>query len=95
MPMSDLVLLPGRTNLSEATGTPDNGVNEFAHSWDLRPDQIVADQIELEYFPQGGGVTAASFVGLSTDKLSLRVNVTTDGVTQLRIRARHVHSENA
>lgn len=96
MPFPDLTLSTGRTDLSQGTGAPDNGVNEFAHNWNLQPEQINEDFIELEYvIPAGSSVTGASYVGLSADKQRLRINFTQGGADAVTVVARHIHSSVA
>lgn len=92
MPFPDLILKTGRTNLSERTGTPDNGINEFAHNWDLTDEQIDENLIELSYEAQGPSVSGATFVGLSADKTKLRVNFTQSGTDEVRVVAHHTHT---
>lgn len=93
MPFPNLTLATGRTNHSEGTGAPDNGINEFLHGWDLQAFQIDADFIDLEYIiPPGSSVTGASFVGLSGDSASLRINFTQGGADAITVVAKHVYS---
>ncbi len=96
MPFPDLTRLAGRTNLSQATGIPDNGNNTFLHGWDLDPSQIDEDLIELEYvLPDPSVVSAVSFVSLSADKLSLTLSFTQSGAGQAQVVAKHQHSTGA
>lgn len=92
MPFPDLTLAAGRTNESEATAAPDNGVNEFAHNWNLQPDQIVETAIDLEVQALGPSVTGATFVGLTADKLRLQVSFVQTGADSARVVAKHNHS---
>ncbi len=96
MPFPDLALATGRTNHSEGTGVPDNGINEFAHGWAVDPAVIDANLIDLEYIiPPGSSVTGAVFAGLSADNLSLRINFTQGGGDAVTVIARHVYSASA
>jgi hypothetical protein len=95
VPFPNLTLLAGRTNLSEATGAPDNGNNTFLHGWNLDPSQIDEELIELEYVLIDPSVTAVSFVSLSPDKLSLTLNFTQSGAGQVQVVAKHQHSAGA
>ena len=94
MPMPNLVLQPGRTNLSQATGVPDNGINEFLHGWDIPVALINEDAIDLTYAILGPSVSAvvAETPVLSADGLSLRINFTQAGADQVQITAELVHS---
>ncbi len=92
MPIADLTLATGRTNLSSGTSIPDNGDNTFLHGWDLDPGKIDTDQIVLRPIALGPSVSAVTFVSLSADGLSLTVSVTQAGADQLFLSAEHVHS---
>lgn len=92
MPFPNLTRATGRTNVSQATGAPDNGNNTFLHNWDIPADKINADAIDIDIDALGSSVSAASFVGLSADSLSLIINFTQTGADTCRVTARHVHS---
>jgi hypothetical protein len=87
-----MTLATGRTNLSSVTGTPDNGVNTFAHGWNLPTSVINENAIVVEVIALGGTVTAATWVGLSDDKLSLKISFTQSGSDQVTVIAQHVYS---
>lgn len=95
MAFPDLTLVEGRTNLSIGTGTPDDGINEFAHNWALADFQINPNLIEIEYQAQGPSVSGAEFVGLSDDKMRLRINFTQNGTDQVKVIAHLQHSASA
>ena len=96
MPFPNLVLSSGRTNLSQATGQPDNGINEFLHGWTVPVALITEDAIELTYAILGPSVSAvvAETPVLSADGLSLRINFTQSGTDDVEITARLQHSTN-
>ncbi len=94
MPMPDLMLIPGRTNKSTATGVPDNGNNQFAHGWTFDLSTIDEDQIELILVPQGSpaSVTAAAFVSLANGNQDLVVNFVQGGADAVQLVASYPHT---
>lgn len=92
MPIPDLTLLSGRTNRSVGVGAPVNGVQEVAHNWDLDPDQIEEDPVLVLFQALGASVTAATYTGLSADKLRLVLNVTQTGGDSLSVDAHLPHT---
>lgn len=96
MPFPNLALARGRTNHSEGTGVPDNGINEFAHNWALELDQVTEDLIDLEFvIPAGSSVSDPRYVGLTLDRLSLRISFTQSGSDSITVIAKHIHSASA
>ena len=92
MPFPDLTLSTGRTNISQATGIPSNGVNEVAHNWNLQNFQLFADAVEVEAVALGPSISAVSYLGMTADKLKLRISFDQGGFDQCSITARHIYS---
>lgn len=92
MALGDMTRATGRTNLSSVTGTPSNGINTFAHNWDLPASVINENAVVVDVIALGGTVTAATWVGLSDDKLSLKINFTQSGSDQVTVIAQHTYS---
>lgn len=94
MPIPALTRAAGRSNVSQGTGDPVNGVNTFLHNWDIPVALLSTDHVKINYEVLGPSVTVVrpAFVGFSADGLSLQVTFGQTGADQVTITAEHVNS---
>lgn len=88
MAFPELSLRSGGRLTSEATGTPSNGNNTFAHAI---PYPIDSTWLEIEVVANGTSIRACTFV--SADDTNLTLNFDQRGVATVTVRVRYRHSQ--